>query len=595
MNEGECGVTGSFLLGGAERGDAGRRGLVGNKLGCAGKDGDGYENEHPDERPKYIIHTHAPNFANKAYSTPLVKQLLVNCYRGALVEGMRIAEREMREGRKEEKLHQGEEVVSECETELELKTQGNAGVGESNARARLNVMGGMNGMNRDATEDIPMTPTPFTPSTTVPFPPLPTEPPSYSLHTKTSSPSTSQGKQGIHLALPCISTGSKSFPHRLAARIAVTTVRDFLRHPVFGPKRRKMIRKVSFCVWPVDSPNRRALQVVFGGLFVPPGVGGGGGTGRGRGLGMEKEGKRVGVEREREKGRRDGKGEREKMERGGRREMEGVGEKIESNKKKERLDGRWVRTQSVWEVESVEGVEEGGIIRDRGIDEMMEEGSRVKNEKECEIEIEVEAKQKGEGENKEWEKENKGNEEEDEGNQAGEEDDISKCQEMTMDIENDEENENDTALPEIIITPPLSSLPGIADGEPLQRFGMGLGMGMAMDPSRHVEWDKVGSGGLREWLGEELGGERKGGEEGQEGVMGGGEDVGKDVGKRGKLTYRQKKKKQGQRLAFVMRQRREREREREKGKVETGEERGWRGRLGKKEGRVGSRRMGNEE
>lgn len=47
-------------------------------------------------------------------------------------------------------------------------------------------------------------------------------------------------------------------------------MRDFLRHPIFGAVRRKMIRKVVFCVWPVDSPNRKALQVAFGLNFPPP-------------------------------------------------------------------------------------------------------------------------------------------------------------------------------------------------------------------------------------------------------------------------------------------------------------------------------------
>ena len=44
-------------------------------------------------------------------------------------------------------------------------------------------------------------------------------------------------EKGIEMAFPVISTGWKGFPHRLAARIVVGTVRNFLRHPIFGRER----------------------------------------------------------------------------------------------------------------------------------------------------------------------------------------------------------------------------------------------------------------------------------------------------------------------------------------------------------------------
>ncbi|KAF7861946.1 hypothetical protein EAF04_007827 [Stromatinia cepivora] len=242
--------------------------------------GCGKEEEY--KRPKYIIHTHAPNFANKSYSTPLVKQLLVNCYRGVLVEGMWIAEREEEERRMEEEEWRekvGNGVGGE-EGSCGGKGEGRQDeeidrVSMANEPAKTIMT---NGEVPNKSKNTPETPTKSTPSTSTlssinisssasnpnlsspqnsasPIPQIP--------HTSTTTP-------GITIAIPALSTGHKSFPHRLAARIAVGTVRDFLLHPIFGPVRRKRIRRVVFCVWPVDSPNRKALQIAFGLMFPPP-------------------------------------------------------------------------------------------------------------------------------------------------------------------------------------------------------------------------------------------------------------------------------------------------------------------------------------
>jgi len=53
------------------------------------------------------------------------------------------------------------------------------------------------------------------------------------------------------IAFPVIGTGWKNYPQRLAARIAVNTVRDVFRHPIYGAKRRAAIKRVVFLVWHV--------------------------------------------------------------------------------------------------------------------------------------------------------------------------------------------------------------------------------------------------------------------------------------------------------------------------------------------------------
>ncbi|KAM0318791.1 hypothetical protein ACHAO8_001588 [Botrytis cinerea] len=319
LNAGGCGVSGSFGLGGVEEGKNGEIGM-----------GTG-----EDERPKYIIHTHAPKFTDKAYSTPLVKQLLVNCYRGALVEAMGIAESEEKRERDDDmtdregegKAEEVKAAVEEMEEESAKNTKGKAIDGNAilleNTRedasmrdtdtdanenilaereitpeiprkiglrsfGTVNVAGSMScpaslASPRDANLDTsgisPISSPSILPSKSIrpitSIPPIllssPTSAPSVSHDpSKEHIPQTSPRPTGITIAFPAISTGHKSFPHRLAARIAVGTVRDFLRHPIFGAVRRKMIRKVVFCVWPVDSPNRKALQVAFGLNFPPP-------------------------------------------------------------------------------------------------------------------------------------------------------------------------------------------------------------------------------------------------------------------------------------------------------------------------------------
>ncbi|TGO69479.1 hypothetical protein BOTNAR_0010g00130 [Botryotinia narcissicola] len=314
---GACGVSGSFGLGDAAEVKIDE----GKKYGKGGK-------REENERPKYIIHTHAPDFADKAYSTPLVKQLLVNCYRGALVEAMGIAEmeEEEREGERhiggdgqeqgEEKEKEGvsnnqvermdgnpvsststgedtimadtepgtdEDISAERENMPEIQRKiGIRGFGTVNMAGSMSSPASLaspRGVSLDAFDVSPI-PSPSIPANTS-YSPI-TSIPSIHLPSSTSVPSLSHGPSkyhipqispkptGITIAFPAISTGHKSFPHRLAARIAVGTVRDFLRHPIFGAIRRKRIRKVVFCVWPVDSPNKKALQVAFGLNFPPP-------------------------------------------------------------------------------------------------------------------------------------------------------------------------------------------------------------------------------------------------------------------------------------------------------------------------------------
>ncbi|TGO26224.1 hypothetical protein BPAE_0064g00400 [Botrytis paeoniae] len=308
LNAGACGVSGSFGLG-----DGG--GFEKQKNGKVEK------RDEANERPKYIIHTHAPNFADKAYSTPLVKQLLVNCYRGALVEAMGIAGRE-EEGERQKKEHEQEEEQEESAPNNEKKrmdeneifpgsteedilmantdedVSAEKGSIPDMSRKRglgsfgtVNMAGSMSGsaslaspndLSLDVFGVLPIPSPSILPSTSIPsitsIPPIPLP----SSISSTSVPLISHGASKHHIsqsspkptgaiiAFPAISTGHKSFPHRLAARIAVGTVRDFLRHPIFGAARRKKIRKVVFCVWPVDSPNRKALQVAFGLNFPPP-------------------------------------------------------------------------------------------------------------------------------------------------------------------------------------------------------------------------------------------------------------------------------------------------------------------------------------
>ncbi|KAF7890773.1 uncharacterized protein EAF01_010582 [Botrytis porri] len=317
LNAGACGVSGSFRLGDGGGSEKERNGKV--------------EGREEHERPKYIIHTHAPNFADKAYSTPLVKQLLVNCYRGALVEAMGIAEREEegerqereeteRQTDEEEKEEEGiasnttikgivgnavfstttgeDMIMAETEpnTDEDMSAERESTPDMSRKRGlgsfgTVNMAGSMSGpaslaspsdMSLDAFGVSPIPSPSLLPSTSIPsitsIPPilLPSSISSTSVPlishslSKHHIPQSSPKPTGITVAFPAISTGHKSFPHRLAARIAVGTVRDFLRHPVFGAIRRKRIRKVVFCVWPVDSPNRKALQVAFGLNFPPP-------------------------------------------------------------------------------------------------------------------------------------------------------------------------------------------------------------------------------------------------------------------------------------------------------------------------------------
>ncbi|QSZ35957.1 hypothetical protein DSL72_007079 [Monilinia vaccinii-corymbosi] len=227
LNAGDCGVSPSFGVGGSRDQDQTEDMMMGNgKNGGKNGDGDGDEDH---ERPQYIIHTHAPNFADKSYSTPLVKQLLANCYYGALVEAVRIA----REIGGEE--HKGEgEGEQEVDMEEALSTNGN----EPHDRSPMDI------------------------ESTKPIKPKP----QLSYQTKTNKPPRKQ----ITIAMPALATGHNGFPTRLAARIAVGTVRDFMRHAVFGAERRRRIGRVVFCVWPVDSPNRKALQIAFGLMFPPP-------------------------------------------------------------------------------------------------------------------------------------------------------------------------------------------------------------------------------------------------------------------------------------------------------------------------------------
>ncbi|TGO17080.1 hypothetical protein BTUL_0021g00800 [Botrytis tulipae] len=296
---GACGVSGSFGLGNA----------TGVNIDEGKRNGKGDMREG-NERPKYIIHTHAPDFADKAYSTPLVKQLLVNCYRGALVEAMGIAEREEEENEDlsnaEKKRMDGNVIFStntgedtvmadtgpdtdedmSAESERTPEIPRKKGIGSFGT---VNLAGSMSSpaslaSPRDVSLDafsVSPIPSPSIRANTS-NPPITSIPSMHLLPSSTSVPSLSHGPSkhhipqtspkptGITIAFPAISTGHKSFPHRLAARIAVGTVRDFLRHPIFGAIRRKRIRKVVFCVWPVDSPNKKALQVAFGLNFPPP-------------------------------------------------------------------------------------------------------------------------------------------------------------------------------------------------------------------------------------------------------------------------------------------------------------------------------------
>ncbi|KAK6602164.1 hypothetical protein H4I95_07266 [Botrytis cinerea] len=238
LNAGGCGVSGSFGLGGVEEGKNGEIGM-----------GTG-----EDERPKYIIHTHAPNFTDKAYSTPLVKQLLVNCYRGALVEAMGIAESEEkrerdddmtdREGREKQKKEDAsmrdtdtdanENILAEREITPEIPRKiGLRSFGTVNVAGSMSCPASL-ASPRDANLDTsgisPISSPSILPSKSIrpitSIPPIllssPTSAPSVSHDpSKEHIPQTSPRPTGITIAFPAISTGHKSFPHRLAARIAV--------------------------------------------------------------------------------------------------------------------------------------------------------------------------------------------------------------------------------------------------------------------------------------------------------------------------------------------------------------------------------------
>ncbi|ESZ92515.1 hypothetical protein SBOR_7087 [Sclerotinia borealis F-4128] len=322
LNAGDARVAGSFGVGG-------------------GDGGNGKGDKNKDEgRPRYIIHTHAPNFTDKSYSTPLVKQLLVNCYHGALIAAMGIAEREERErdelgSEREKEKEEEEEGGAESESIGEVEAEGEVGlglgfgsdvvmedvedvdgvgdvimtgmdgVGEVGGIGGIGSVGNLRNIGGVSKSGSFSSPASLGSPSLPALPSLPSLPPlsSPSLPPPTTPPSPNPA---ITLALPSLSTGRKSFPPRLAARIAVSTVRNFLRHPIFGARRRKYIKRVVFCVWPIDSPNRKALQVALGRGFPPrkvvDGVGSGSGTGTGVWL--------VGdvVEREGEKDR-DGNGE----------------------------------------------------------------------------------------------------------------------------------------------------------------------------------------------------------------------------------------------------------------------------------------------
>ena len=48
------------------------------------------------------------------------------------------------------------------------------------------------------------------------------------------------------IAFPCLGTGTRGWPTSEAARIGVSVVRGWLRHAVYGTKRRSVIKKVVF-------------------------------------------------------------------------------------------------------------------------------------------------------------------------------------------------------------------------------------------------------------------------------------------------------------------------------------------------------------
>ncbi|KAB8294072.1 hypothetical protein EYC80_009527 [Monilinia laxa] len=278
LNAGACGVSPSFRLGGPggpERNPSNKditdiwRNNSETKLTCI----------EPHQRPKYIIHTHAPNFADKSYSTPLVKQLLVNCYRGALVEAMRISEKEEELRRVDEEARFANVMGAEMEIEMEVEISPDK-IHGAHRGDRLGYKA-VRGTETDSDPSGISAPIANTTQTQLPNKNTPSNPssqttsssPSSNLIPNPTSPtpaSVTKHTQGITLAFPALATGSKCFPHRLAARIAVATVRDFLKHPVFGGERRRRIRRVVFCVWPVGSPNRKALQIAFGIVFPPP-------------------------------------------------------------------------------------------------------------------------------------------------------------------------------------------------------------------------------------------------------------------------------------------------------------------------------------
>ncbi|KAI9650832.1 hypothetical protein NHQ30_000866 [Ciborinia camelliae] len=185
LNAGDCRVSPSFGLGGRREGERGGDGDVNQDNGSKR---DGWGDVYDNQRPKYIIHTHAPNFADRSYSAPLVKQLLVNCYRGALVEAMGIAEREEeeqeREQERERKQRDGEEhgdKSSEINTEDTIMTNANAdrvaeiregGVAQGGSLVNVGVGGSFSSPASLASPRTSITPTP----TPTPLPSIPSIP-----------------------------------------------------------------------------------------------------------------------------------------------------------------------------------------------------------------------------------------------------------------------------------------------------------------------------------------------------------------------------------------------------------------------------------
>lgn len=67
------------------------------------------------------------------------------------------------------------------------------------------------------------------------------------------------------VAFPCISTGVMGWPRGEAARIGVSVVRAWLRHPIYGEVRRGVIEKVVFLCDPVgkQAHQEQAWRAAF--------------------------------------------------------------------------------------------------------------------------------------------------------------------------------------------------------------------------------------------------------------------------------------------------------------------------------------------